>query len=79
MQNDDDWVSVEEKKDYSGLKIGTLKIEDKERALKSSSFIYFGLAMDAHKLTRNAANIGADLSLIVSQILNLTNELCEGR
>jgi len=29
--NDDDWVSVEEeKKDYSGLKIGTLKIEDKD-------------------------------------------------
>ena len=62
MQNDDDWVSVEEeKKDYSGLKIGTLKIEDKERALKSSSGIYFVLAMDAHKLTSNAANIGADL------------------
>ena len=33
MQNDDDWVSVEEeKKDYSGLKIGTLKIEDKDKA-----------------------------------------------
>ena len=33
MQNDDDWVSVEEeKKDYSGLKIGTLKIEDKDNA-----------------------------------------------
>ena len=31
FQNDDDWVSVEEeKKDYSGLKIGTLKIDDKE-------------------------------------------------
>ena len=41
LQNDDDWVSVEEeKKDYSGLKIGTLKIEDKERALKSSSCVY---------------------------------------
>ena len=37
----------EEKKDYSGLKIGTLKIEDKERALKSSSCIYFVFAMDA--------------------------------
>ena len=33
LQNDDDWVSVEEeKKDYSGLKIGTLKIEDKDKA-----------------------------------------------
>ena len=31
MQNDDDWLSHdEEKKDYSGLKIGALKIEDKD-------------------------------------------------
>ena len=31
MQNDDEWLSNDdEKKDYSGLKIGTLKIEDED-------------------------------------------------
>ena len=31
LQNDDDWLNPdEEKKDYSGLKIGTLKIEEKD-------------------------------------------------
>ena len=31
LQNDDDWLSNDdEKKDYSGLKIGTLKIEEED-------------------------------------------------